>query len=142
MLLIAAWRAYCALCSLLASLWLKERVARRWPEARVAYRLAFNIIAVVLIIPLLWLTSGVDGPWLWRWDGVWGWLADGITLGAGAGFACSLRHYDTQEFLGLRQWRNRATSVLDQERFHISPLHRYVRHPWYFLVLLILWSGT
>ncbi len=138
--LAAAWLAYCAIHSLLASLWLKERVAERWPQAMAAYRLAFNVTAVVLIIPLLWLTYTLDGPWLWRWQGPWGWLADGIALAAVAGFLWSLRYYDTQEFLGLRQWRERATSVLDQERFHISPLHRYVRHPWYFLALLILWS--
>jgi protein-S-isoprenylcysteine O-methyltransferase Ste14 len=30
--------------------------------------------------------------------------------------------------------------VEDQERFYISPLHRWVRHPWYFLGLVILWT--
>jgi steroid 5-alpha reductase family enzyme len=30
--------------------------------------------------------------------------------------------------------------VEDQERFHLSPLHRWVRHPWYFLGLVIVWT--
>jgi protein-S-isoprenylcysteine O-methyltransferase Ste14 len=31
-------------------------------------------------------------------------------------------------------------SILDQERLRISPLHRFVRHPWYSLGLIIIWS--
>ena len=55
-------------------------------------------------------------------------------------FAYSLRHYDTGEFLGLRQWRAAETRVEDQERLRISPLHRYVRHPWYSLALVLIWT--
>ena len=28
----------------------------------------------------------------------------------------------------------------DQEGFYISPMHRYVRHPWYSLALVIIWT--
>jgi protein-S-isoprenylcysteine O-methyltransferase Ste14 len=77
---------------------------------------------------------------LWAWRGAWFWVANGIAALAAAGFLWSLRWYDGQEFLGLRQWRARETSVEDQERLHLSPLHRWVRHPWYFLGLLIIWT--
>ena len=30
--------------------------------------------------------------------------------------------------------------VEDQEHFVISPLHRFVRHPWYFLGMVIIWT--
>jgi hypothetical protein len=30
--------------------------------------------------------------------------------------------------------------VEDQERFYISPLHRFVRHPWYSLGLVLVWT--
>jgi steroid 5-alpha reductase family enzyme len=32
------------------------------------------------------------------------------------------------------------TSVDDQEQFQLSPLHRWVRHPWYFFALVIIWT--
>ncbi|WP_456448698.1 methyltransferase family protein, partial [Thiolapillus sp.] len=57
-----------------------------------------------------------------------------------AGFLYSLRHYDGSEFLGLRQLRDGERRVEDQERFRISPLHRHVRHPWYFLGLILVWT--
>ena len=134
------WVGYFALHSLLASLWLKRRVATRWPRWTPAYRLVFNALAGVLILPPLALTLGHDGPVLWRWSGSWQWLANGLATLAVLGLLWSLRFYDGSEFLGLRQWRDREHSVEDQENFRISPLHRFVRHPWYSLGLLILWT--
>jgi protein-S-isoprenylcysteine O-methyltransferase Ste14 len=67
-------------------------------------------------------------------------LAYGLAGLAILGFAWSLRYYDGSEFLGLRQWRARQRSALDQERLHLSPLHRFVRHPWYTLGLVLVWT--
>jgi len=140
LLLTAAWLAYFALHSLLASLWLKRRVADRHPAWMRGYRLGFNVIATLLLLPPLWLTFADHGPWLWRWTGAWAWLANGLALLALAGVAWSLRWYDGAEFLGLRQWRERRHGVDDQEGFHLSPLHRHVRHPWYALSLVLIWT--
>lgn len=134
------WLGYFILHSLLASLWMKNKIERRFSSLLPAYRLVFNSIAIVLLIPPMWLTFSYSGPWLWRWQGLWFWVANGLTMLAISGVFWSSRYYDSKEFLGIRQWRLRQTSVLDQERFHISPLHRYVRHPWYALSLVILWT--
>lgn len=139
-ILAATWLVYFALHSLCASLGLKQWVAERHPRFMPAYRMAYNALAVALLIPPLSLTISYSGPWLWRWQGTGLWIANGLALLAIIGVFWSLRYYDGQEFLGLRQWRLRQESPLDQERFHVSPLHRYVRHPWYFLALLILWT--
>jgi protein-S-isoprenylcysteine O-methyltransferase Ste14 len=56
------------------------------------------------------------------------------------GVAWSMRDYDGSEFLGIRQWREKEKAVEDQERFHISPMHRFVRHPWYSLSLVLIWT--
>ena len=104
------------------------------------YRLAFNLLAVLLIIPPLMLMYSLHGSWLWQWNGIAAWLANGLALLALLGFVWSLRYYDGQEFLGLRQWRIGIKTVEDQERFQISPLHRFVRHPWYSLALVLIWT--
>jgi protein-S-isoprenylcysteine O-methyltransferase Ste14 len=135
-----AWLAYFAAHSVLASLALKGWVERRWPSLVPAYRLFFNAAAVLLLIPVLGLMYALHGPWLWAWEGPWALAAAGLNVLALGGFLWSLRWYDGSEFLGLRQWRTRQRSVLDQERFHISPLHRYVRHPWYSLGLVLVWA--
>ncbi len=140
LILVAAWTGYFILHSILASLQMKRWVAGRWPHAMPLYRLAFNLQALVLLVPLLWFTYSLRGPLLWQWSGFAGWLANGLALSALGGVVWSLRYYDGSEFLGLRQWREGEQSVEDQERFQLSELHRFVRHPWYCLGLVLVWT--
>lgn len=140
LLLAALWLGYFALHSLLASLAVKRRVAARWPRAMPAYRLAYNGLAVLLLAPPAWLILTWDGPLLWSWSGPWTWLAHGLALLALGLFAWSLAGYDSGEFSGLRQWRTGRRGVADDETLHITTLHRFVRHPWYFCALLLIWT--
>jgi protein-S-isoprenylcysteine O-methyltransferase Ste14 len=140
LLLAGLWLAYFALHSLLASLWVKRALARRWPRAMRGYRLAFNASALLLVVPPLWLTYALEAPYLWRWSGIWAWVANLLALAALIAVLWSLRYYAGGEFLGLHQWRRGERRVEDQEGFYISPMHRYVRHPWYSLALVIIWT--
>ena len=139
-LLAICWIAYFALHSTFASLVVKRWVAAAWPHLMPYYRLTFNMVASLLILPILWLTYHEPGPVLWRWQGVAAWLANGLALAALFGFWRSLKSYDMQEFLGLRQLQLHVRKVEDQEHFHLSPFHRYVRHPWYFFGLVLIWT--
>ncbi|MDO8931163.1 MAG: hypothetical protein Q7U97_02105 [Rhodocyclaceae bacterium] len=138
--LALAWVAYGLLHSALAALAAKDRFARRWPDAVRYYRLGFNLVAVVTLLPVLWLGHAIDGDWLWRWSGAAAWLANGLALAAVAGFFASTRYYDMDAFLGLRQVREAATHADGREVFRLSPFHRYVRHPWYFFALVLVWT--
>lgn len=139
-ILCAVWLVYGLVHSFTASLRLKRWVASRWPAYMPLYRLTFNLLALITLIPPLSLIYHWHGEYLWQWTGV-GWLiGNGLALAAIGGFVWSLRFYDGSEFIGWRQWRVGERQVEDQEHFHISPLHRYVRHPWYFLGLMILWT--
>ncbi len=140
LLLIVSWLLYFGLHSLLASIGAKQYVASRWPRAMPAYRLVFNVLAVVLLAVPLWLSLTGSGAWLWRWDGAAFYLSLALSAAALAGFLWSLKYYDTREFLGLRQLSESNASVDDQEQFQLSPLHRWVRHPWYFFALVIIWT--
>ena len=132
--------AYFVLHSLLASLWFKRWVQHTWPGLMPAYRLAYNILAVVLLIPLLWFMHQNPGPLVWQWPGLAGWLMKGLMVAAILGFVWSLKSYDNGVFLGITQWRNRHTDSTDPDSLHISALHRFVRHPWYSFFLVILWT--
>jgi len=141
-LLISAWTGYAALHSALASLSVKRWVAKRWPAAPRCYRLLFNAIALISLIPPVLLTHVLRGEPLWEWTGIGSAISNGLAALAIMGFFISLRGYDTGEFLGTRQWRHRNTVIEDQEHLHISLFHRYVRHPWYFFALVILWTRS
>ena len=138
--LIILWSLYFVLHSVLASLRTKEYVARRWPSLMPWYRLFFNTVAVLLVMPPLYVMFTYPGRTLWAWEGGWFYIANGIGLLAVAGFIWSLRYYDGGEFSGLKQLRGDVHTVEDQESFHLSPLHRFVRHPWYALAIAIIWT--
>jgi len=139
-LLSFCWVGYFILHSLLASLAVKRRVAASWPNLMPYYRLTFNTLALLLLLPIIWLSYHDPEPMLWRWQGIAAWLANGLALAAIFGFWLSLKSYDMQEFLGLRQLRLHVHKVEDQEHFHLSPFHRFVRHPWYFFGLVLVWT--
>lgn len=140
-LLVLAWAAYGLVHSALASLTVKAAVARRWPRFVPGYRVAFNVLAALLLLPPVWLTFAFRGPLLWEWTGALVWIANGLAVAALAGFVATTRHYDLGSFSGLAQWRTRSSRPDgDEAGFGLSPLHRRVRHPWYFLGLVILWT--
>jgi methanethiol S-methyltransferase len=139
-LLVLSWLIYFLIHSALASISIKDLFASRFPDAMPYYRLTYNLLAMLLLLVPLGVTYSWTGDWLWRWSGVLNGISIGISLLAVLGFLWSLKFYDTREFLGFRQLSEHITSVEDQEHFHISPLHRWVRHPWYFFALLLIWT--
>lgn len=135
--LTLGWAAYFILHSVLASLRVKHWVGEHWPALHPYYRITYNVVAVALLLPLLYLTFAYRSPWLWQWEGSAGIVADAVALAAVLGFLYTTRFYSMGEFLGISGVRGQAGAG---EGFTLSPLHRHVRHPWYFLGLLILWS--
>lgn len=144
LILGAGWLIYGLLHSLHASLRCKTWVARRLPRLFHAYRLFFNAFALLSALPLIWLIVHSEGPLLIHWQGPWRWLALAVTLCGLGGFLISLRAYDLAEFIGLRQWQEcssgKPACILDAGEFRIGFFNRYVRHPWYFFSLLVLWT--
>jgi len=133
------WGIYFALHSLLASERVKGWVLRRWPAAGRRYRLAYNLAALALLpLPVL-VTGAMRGAFLWSWPGTLGLLADGAAMLAAVGFLATLFSYDLGVFSELKATVVAAGKEVP-EALSISLLHRFVRHPWYFFVLVILWT--
>ena len=89
--LAVSWLAYFCIHSLMASIASKQFIAERWPGGMPAYRMVFNLVAVLLLAVPLWLTFTWSGPWLWRWQGGWLWLSLALSLLAVAGLAARRR---------------------------------------------------
>lgn len=136
-LLAFAWAIYFTLHSVLAAEWTKSQVASLAPEAVQAYRVTYNVLALLMLLPMAaWIVLR-PSPAVWSFEGPAAYLMDGLALAAVAGFLITSRCYAMDEFLGLRQLRGQGG---DGGGLCISPLHRYVRHPWYFLGLVVIWS--
>jgi methanethiol S-methyltransferase len=135
-----AWIVYGALHSVLAAQGTKRLAATHLSRLMPAYRLLYNLFAGLSLLPILWLLWRDSGPWLWRWHGGPAGVMNGLGLLAAGLLLAGPGLYDLSEFLGFRQLRERRGAPVDQEPFRISTLHRYVRHPWYALTLVILWT--
>ena len=77
---------------------------------------------------------------MWKWQGAGFYVANGMALLAVIAFFASLKMYDMDEFWGMRQLRERVKEVKDMEQFKISVFHRFVRHPWYTMILVFIWT--
>ena len=104
-----------------------------------AYRLAFNTFSMILLLPILWLSFSWSSEPLWHWSPAIFWLLQFISVLTVVAFYFSLKYYDMAEFMGTKQWSERNTAVEDQEQFVIGEFHRFVRHPWYTMGIIIIW---
>ncbi len=131
------WIGYFVLHSVLASDRAKDVVVARWPQLVSRYRLFYNATALMLLAYPLKLTYGARGELLWEWPGAVAYVADALAGLAGVGFVATLFAYDLGEFSGLQSEPSRANG---DPKLRISFFHRFVRHPWYFFGLVMLWS--
>ncbi|MBK9022040.1 MAG: hypothetical protein IPL72_19570 [Sulfuritalea sp.] len=136
--LALGWILYAALHSLLADLRLKAFVARTWPGFTPWYRLAYNGMALLTALPLMWLMRAAPGADLWAWNGAWAWLANGLAVAALFGAMQSSKAYAMNDFLGLGVLG--GDKAIERDVFRLSAPHRFVRHPWYSFGLVIVWT--
>jgi len=138
----ALWASFALGHSLLASRHLRT-VTIRWFGP--GERLAYNLVAVVHLAVVLALGRAVMGgdalfdlPLAAR---VAMWTIEATSL---VGVIAVLRTYDLGRLSGMTQWRTRAPDALDApgDRLITTGLHRYVRHPLYTAVIVLVWSAA
>lgn len=123
-LLIASWLLFGISHSLLAGTTL-DRIFGRYS------RVVFNGVAVLMTALPFAISTWLPVRFLWE-DPDWlRWIRHGISMAAVLAFVYTLKFYSLSGFLGLKRETWQLT---------FSPLHRWVRHPWYFLLLVFIWT--
>lgn len=122
--------------SLLASLRFKEFLRRTLGNQFMKfYRLLYNVVAVISILPVLYLMVTLPDQVLYQVPPPWSYL---MRIGQGMSVLLlfvAVMQTDILSFVGLRQ-------LIEEEKkgnLVISGLYRLVRHPLYTFSLLILW---
>jgi protein-S-isoprenylcysteine O-methyltransferase Ste14 len=137
LLVFLATAVYAALHSLLASPWAKNAFRKRFgPLAFRFYRLGYNAVAVLSLIPLLAVVGKNAGPILvvvpWPWAAV----AGVVQLASLALLLVSFLQSDPADFLGFRQVGSAGEG---ESGLNSRGVYSWVRHPMYSLGLLVLW---
>jgi protein-S-isoprenylcysteine O-methyltransferase Ste14 len=125
--------------SFLASLWVKAR-ARHWFGALAdrAYRLLYNVIAVVSFLPVLALAGLLPDRTLYSIPFPWILATSVGQLAAIAALLLGLLQTDVWSFLGFRQLVQSETAG-EPARLVLKGLYRWVRHPLYTAGLVFIW---
>jgi protein-S-isoprenylcysteine O-methyltransferase Ste14 len=125
-ILAASWLVFGIAHSLLAGSTL-DRIFGRYS------RIAFNFIAVVMTTLPFTISFWMPESLLWVEPNWLRWTRYGVSIAAVLAFIHTLKYYSIRGFLGLS---NETWSLT------FSPWHRWVRHPWYFLFLILIWTQS
>lgn len=130
---------YCILHSILAESVLIGSLYYRW-----WYRLFYVTQSVLLLIPILWIYVCIEPVELLSFSLEFKIFLKFIQIGAVLFAVYASISYDNMYFLGVSQVKSRFKDGLkifnDHQSLTIKGALKYVRHPYYFSGLLILWA--
>jgi protein-S-isoprenylcysteine O-methyltransferase Ste14 len=138
--LVTAW---CFLHSAMISISVTEYLKRSLGPRFRYYRLFYNVVAALTIVPVVWFAHAVRTPPLFSWDGSWR-IIQAVLLGAsGLLFFLGARHYDARQLLGIRQIREGTSprAITGSGGLDTTGVLGAVRHPWYAAGILLIWAG-
>jgi protein-S-isoprenylcysteine O-methyltransferase Ste14 len=141
MLLALAWAAYGAVHSAMVSETATGFLKRRLGAGFRFYRLAFNLVAIALLVPVVWYSQYLAGEPLIRWAGPWRAVRYALVALAVLLFVAGGRHYSLRQFVGISQLRGSSRGGLaSRGGLDSRGVLGVIRHPWYAGVVLLLWA--
>jgi protein-S-isoprenylcysteine O-methyltransferase Ste14 len=123
-----------------------KQIAQRLLGRNVAtatYRLIFNLLALVTILPALYLVFRLPDQELYRFPAPWDSIALGMQVLAALGLLYSMYQMDAWFFLGLRQLGEPSSiDSTSTPQLVTDGLHHFVRHPLYTTSLIVLYLAS
>ena len=137
-LLVSAWCVlHSALISTTVTGYLHDRLGRTFRF----YRIFFNAVSLLTLLPVLVYADAVRTEPLFRWQG-YPRILQALSLGTAVLlFILGARHYDAGRFLGLKQIREEipGKGLTGAGELDTSGVLGIIRHPWYLASLLLIW---
>jgi methanethiol S-methyltransferase len=138
-LLVIAW---CVLPSAMISISVTEYLRKQREKTFRFYRLFFNVVSVLTLLPVILYASSVRTEPIFHWNGYWR-IIQALLLGTAALlFFFGASRYDGAQFLGFKQIRkgNSNQGISDSGALDTSGVLSIMRHPWYLASLLLIWA--
>ena len=142
-LLALLWIAWCAIHSGLISVTATEFFRHRLGTHYRFYRIFFNVVATVTIIPVVLYAHSIDGEVLFSWEGPLFVLQVFLLILVLVLFLAGARHYDMLQLVGVRQALGGSphSALTETGRLTTSGVLSETRHPWYLAVILLVWTA-
>ena len=139
--IVFLWIMWCVLHSFLISITVTEYLKKKFGARFRFYRLFFNAVSLLTLIPVVYYSFSLQGAAVFTWDGALVMVQYALFVISIALFLAGGRHYSMAQFLGIRQLRTgRTNRTLSQyDTFDSSGILGVIRHPWYLAAILIVW---
>jgi protein-S-isoprenylcysteine O-methyltransferase Ste14 len=138
--LVIAW---CFLHSAMISISVTEYLKRTLGFKFRYYRLFYNVVSVITLIPVVLFSYSVRTEPIFSWDGYLR-IIQAFFLGTAVLlFFLGSRHYDARQLLGIKQIREGTSNkaITDSGKLDTSGVLGMIRHPWYAAGIFLLWAG-
>ncbi|MEJ2727952.1 MAG: isoprenylcysteine carboxylmethyltransferase family protein [Deltaproteobacteria bacterium] len=138
-LLVIAW---CILHSAMISVSVTEYFKKRLGGGFRFYRLFFNIVAILTLMPVTLFAYSIRTQAIFSWNG---YLRIGQILLLGVAVVLYLlggRHYDVRQILGIKQIKEGSANkaITGTGELGTSGVLGIIRHPWYLATMLLIWA--
>jgi protein-S-isoprenylcysteine O-methyltransferase Ste14 len=135
--------AWCFLHSAMISISVTEYLKRSLGPKFRYYRLFFNVVSVLTLVPVALFAYSVRTQPIFTWDGYLR-IVQVVMLGASfLLFFLGARHYDARQLLGIKQIQEGTSdkAITDSGKLDTSGVLGMIRHPWYSASILLIWAG-
>jgi protein-S-isoprenylcysteine O-methyltransferase Ste14 len=106
------------------------------------YRLFFNFVAILTLLPVALYAYSIRTQAIFQWDG---YLRLGQVLLLAIAvllFFLGGRHYNMDQLLGIKQIKEGTSNkaISDTGELDTSGILEITRHPWYLATILLIWA--
>ncbi|MGD8740942.1 MAG: NnrU family protein [Desulfobacterales bacterium] len=138
-LLVITW---CVLHSTMVSTSVTEYFKKHFGPHFRFYRLFFNLIAILTLIPVAVFAYSIRTQAIFSWNG---YLRLGQILLLSVAVLLLLlggRHYDVRQVIGIKQIKEGTANkaITDTGELDTSGVLEITRHPWYLATILLIWA--
>jgi methanethiol S-methyltransferase len=135
--------AWCFLHSAMISISVTDYLKRSLGPKFRYYRLFYNVISVLTLVPVVAFAHAVRTQPIFSWDGYMRTVQVLLLGTSGLLFFLGARHYDARQLLGIKQIQEGTSNkaITDSGKLDTSGVLGMVRHPWYSGGMLLIWAG-
>jgi methanethiol S-methyltransferase len=139
---VLLWSLWCTLHSVLITTAVTDYMKKKLGDGYRFYRLFYNTVAVVTLLPLVYYSISIEGAPIFRWQGPLVIAKYLLAVTSLYLFIAGARHYRMSQFLGIHQIKTGQAdrTLSEHDTFDTTGILSLIRHPWYISAIMIVWA--